>query len=170
MICMLILKKGDHQGLRIGPRWPSSEVSIDARVFAQLLEVQSRLPRSVQLLVTRGYEPNSSCLGFFRILSRWLGIRLFCLCYPRRKQELEDIFGSNGHDVDGTHVDVSIVLDGKRLRFLPLGVFTSPARQEQRKARYSAVVEEVKATLGQCGFQIHRNPTESLQIHCDYKA
>lgn len=60
--------------------------------------------------------------------------------------------------------------DGKRLRFLPLGVFTPPARQEQRKARYSAVVEEVKATLGQCGFQIHRNPTESLQIHCDYKA
>ncbi|WP_241774741.1 hypothetical protein [Pseudomonas protegens] len=56
------------------------------------------------------------------------------------------------------------------MHFLPLGVFTPPARQEQRKARYSAVVEEVKATLGQCGFQIHRNPTESLQIHCDYKA
>ncbi|BAQ81463.1 hypothetical protein PST29_3574 [Pseudomonas sp. St29] len=124
----------------------------------------------MQLLVTRGYEHKSSYLGAFRSLSRWLGIRLLCWCYPQRKQELEDIFGSNGHDVDGTHVDVSIVLDGKRLRFLPLGVFTSPARQNRRQARYAAVVDEVKETLRQCGFEIHRNPTESLQIHCDYKA
>ncbi|MCE4052436.1 hypothetical protein [Pseudomonas sp. Au-Pse12] len=167
---MLILTKGNHQGLRIGPRWPSLRVMVDHRAFAQLLEVQSRLPCSVQLLVTRGYEHKSSYLGAFRSLSRWLGIRLFCRCYPQRKQELEDIFGSNGHDVDGTHVDVSIVLDGKRLRFLPLGVFTSPARQNRRQARYAAVVDEVKETLRQCGFESHRNPTESLQIHCDYKA
>ncbi|MFJ7141194.1 hypothetical protein [Pseudomonas protegens] len=167
---MLILKKGDNQGLRIGPRWPSAKVLMEREVFLQLLKVQSSLPRSVQLLVTRGYERKSSYLGFFRTLSRWLGIRLFCLCYPGRKEELEDIFGSNGHDVDGTHVDVSIVFNGKRLRFLPLGVFTSPARQQQLQGRYSAVVDEVKDMLKRYGFEIHRNHTESLQIHCDYKA
>ncbi|NBF03999.1 hypothetical protein GV819_17065 [Pseudomonas sp. Fl5BN2] len=167
---MMRLTKGDNQGLRVGPRWPSSKVLMEREVFLQLVEVQSRLPRSVQLLVTRGYENRSSYLGFFRSLSRWLGIKLFCLCYPQRKHELEDIFGSNGHDVDGSHVDVSIVLNGKRLRFLPLGVFTSLVCQERLKARYSAVVDEVKETLRQCGFEIHRNHTESLQIHCDYKA
>jgi len=108
---MLILTEGNHQGLSIAPRWPSSRVMVDNQAFAQLLEAQSRLSCSVQLLVTRGYEYKSSYLGSFRSLSRWLGIRLFCWCYPQRKQELEDIFGSNGHDVDGTHVDVSIVLD-----------------------------------------------------------
>ncbi|BCT33838.1 hypothetical protein PproGo58_33330 [Pseudomonas protegens] len=143
---------------------------MEREVFVQLLKVQSSLPRSVQLLVTRGYERKSSYLGFFRTLSRWLGIRLFCLCYPGRKEELEDIFGSNGHDVDGTHIDVSIVFNGKRLRFLPLGVFTPPARQQQLQGRYSAVVDEVKNLLKRHGFEIHRNHTESLQIHCDYKA
>lgn len=35
-------------------------------------------------------------------------------------------FGANGHDIDGRHIDVSVVLHGKRLRLLPLGVFTPP--------------------------------------------
>ncbi|WP_426194507.1 hypothetical protein [Pseudomonas sp. NFXW11] len=167
---MLILNRGDNQGLRVAPRWPSSRVLMDQDVFTQVLRAQSRLPGSIRLLVTRGYEQKSSYLGFFRNLSRWLGVRLFCLCYPQRRQELKDIFGSNGHDVDGTHIDVSIVLNGQRLRFLPLGVFTSPARQHLLQARYLAVVDQVKDSLRQSGFEIHRNPTESLQIHCDYRA
>lgn len=166
---MLILTRGDHQGLTIAPRWPSSQVALDSQVFQQLLKVQQGLPGTTRLLVTRGYENRSSRLGGFRTLSRWLGIRLFCWCYPGRQDEVDDIFGANGHDVDGTHVDVSIVLEGKRLRFLPLGVFTSPRRQQLLKARYATAVDGVKAALVQCGFQIHRNHTESLQIHCDYK-
>lgn len=166
---MMILTKGDNQGLRVAPRWPSSRVLLDREVFGQLLSAQSRLPDSIRLLVTRGYEHKSSHLGFFRTLSRWLGIRLFCLCYPDRTDELDDIFGSNGHDLDGSHVDVSIAFNGRRLRFLPLGVFTSPARQARLKARHCTVVEQVMDALRQCGFKIHRNHTESLQMHCDYQ-
>lgn len=166
---MLILTRGNHQGLQIGPRWPSSTVQLEGQVFQQLRKVQSSLPDTVRLLVTRGYEHKGSRLGGFRRLSRWLGIRLFVCCYPGRRDEVQDIFGSNGHDVDGTHVDVSIVLAGKRLRFLPFGVFTSPARQELRKARHGTLVDEVKSALVRHGFQIHRNHTESLQIHCDYR-
>ncbi|KTC33138.1 hypothetical protein [Pseudomonas sp. ABAC61] len=166
---MLILARGNHQGLQVGPRWPSSNVLLDRQVFQQLLEVQSSLPDSVRLLVTRGYENKGSRLGVFRTLSRWLGIKLFVWCYPGRQDEVEDIFGSNGHDVDGTHVDVSIIFNARRLRFLPLGVFTPPSRQGLLKARHGALVDEVKAALVHCGFQIHRNHTESLQIHCDYR-
>ncbi|BBP71384.1 hypothetical protein PHLH6_33880 [Pseudomonas sp. Seg1] len=165
---MLTLLKGENQGLKVKPRWPSSEVLIEQNVFLKLIEAQSKLPPSVQLLLVRGYENKSSQLGLFRFLSRWLGIRLFCACYPGRKDEVSDIFGSNGHDVDGSHVDVSIILNGKRLRFLPLGVFTSPSLQHSRAAEHLGVLNEVKAALMQCGFKIHRNPTESMQIHCDF--
>ncbi|WP_265533579.1 hypothetical protein [Pseudomonas saponiphila] len=47
---------------------------------------------------------------------------------------------------------------------------TKGDHQRPRQARYAAVVDEVRKTLRQCGFEIHRNPTQSLQIHCDYKA
>jgi hypothetical protein len=166
---MLTLLKGEDQGLKVGPRWPSSKVLIEQKVLLKLIEVQSELPSSIQLLLVRGYENKDSHLGFFRILSRWLGIKLFCACYPARKEEISEIFGSNGHDVDGTHVDVSIILNGRRLRFLPLGVFTSLTRQQLRAAEYLSVIEEVKTALERCGFEIHRNQTESMQIHCDYK-
>lgn len=166
---MLTLLKGDGQGLNVGPRWPSSKVLVEQKVFLKLIEVQSELPSSIRLLLVRGYENKNSYLGFFRGLSRWLGIKLFCACYPERKEEVSEIFGSNGHDVDGTHVDISIILNGRRLRFLPLGVFTSLNRQHLRSAEHLRVIEKVKAALERCGFEIHRNQTESMQIHCDYK-
>ena len=165
---MLTLFKGESQGLKVAPRWPSSKVLIEKNVFLKLLEVQSKLPSSVKLLLVRGYENKSSRLGVFRHISRWLGIKLFCTCYPSRKSEVGDIFGSNGHDVDGSHVDVSIVLNGKRLRLLPLGVFTSLSLQQSRAEEHLAVIEYVKGTLEQCGFIIHHNQTESMQIHCDF--
>jgi hypothetical protein len=168
-IDMLTLLKAENKGLQVKPRWPSSEVLIENNVFDKLMEAQSRLPPTIQLLLVRGYESKSSHLGAFRDLSRWLGIKLFCACYPGRKDEINEIFGSNGHDVDGTHVDISIILNGKRLRFLPLGVFTSPSLQHKRAAEHLSVVENVKSVLEQCGFVIHKNPTESMQIHCDFK-
>ncbi|MCP3751501.1 hypothetical protein [Pseudomonas sp. SBB6] len=166
---MLVLPKGESHGIMVGPRWPSSEVAIDQETLQKLVEAQSTLPPSIELLLVRGYEDKSSSLGFFRTLSRWLGIKVFCACYPGRKDEVGEIFGANGHDVDGSHVDVSIVLKGKRLRFLPFGVFTSLTRQRARAAKYLDVVDRVKDALKQCGFDIHRNETESMQIHCDYK-
>ena len=165
---MLILLKGETKGLKVAPRWPSSKVLIEENVFLKLLEVQSKLPSSIKLLLVRGYENKSSRLGMFRHISRWLGIKLFCTCYPRRKSEVDDIFGSNGHDVDGSHVDVSIVLNGKRLRFLPLGVFTSLSLQHSRTEEHLTVIKLVKGALEQCDFSIHHNQTESMQIHCDY--
>ena len=165
---MLTFFKGESQGLKVAPRWPPSKVLIEKNVFLKLLEVQSKLPSSVKLLLVRGYENKSSRLGIFRHMSRWLGIKLFCTCYPSRKSEVGDIFGSNGHDVDGSHVDVSIVLNGKRLRLLPLGVFTSLSLQQSRAEEHLAVIEYVKGTLEQCGFIIHHNQTESMQIHCDF--
>jgi len=166
---MLTLPKGESQGLMVKPRWPSSEVLIEENVFLKLIDVQSKLPPSIRLLLVRGYENKKSQLGLFRSLSRWLGVKFFCACYPGRKDELNDIFGSNGHDVDGSHVDVSIVFNGERLRFLPFGVFTSQSHQRRRAQKHLAVIEKVKFALKQCGFEIHRNQTESMQIHCDYK-
>lgn len=166
---MFELLKGESQGIRVGPRWPSSKVLIEQNTFIKMNEAQSMLPPSIRLIIVRGYESKSSNLGFFRILSRWLGIRVFCTLYPERKSEVSDIFGSNGHDVDGTHVDVSIALNEKRLRFLPFGVFTSLTRQKTVAAEHLVVINMVKDALRQCGFEIHKNQTESMQIHCDYK-
>lgn len=166
---MLALTRGENQGLNVEPRWPATKVMIDENVFLKLIEAQTLMSPSVELLLVRGYENNSTHLGFFRTLSRWLGIKLFATCYPGRKDEINDIFGANGHDVDGSHVDVSIVLNGKRLRFLPLGVFTSLGRQHLSAAEYLPVINEAKDALRKCGFEIHRNHTESMQIHCDYK-
>ncbi|MGE8392398.1 hypothetical protein HFV04_023875 [Pseudomonas sp. BIGb0427] len=166
---MLVLPKGERHGIRVSPRWPSSEVAIDEETFHKLIEAQSTLPPDIELLLVRGYENKNSHLGSFRTLSRWLGIKVFCACYPGRKDEVGEIFGANGHDVDGSHVDVSIVLKGKRLRLLPFGVFTSLTRQRARAAHYLVVIDRVKDALKQCGFDIHRNETESMQIHCDYK-
>lgn len=167
---MITLHKGRTDGLHIAPRWPSSQVQLDAVVFARLCDAQRLLPPTIQLLVTRGYEPGGGRLGGFRTLSRRVGTWLFRRCYPERGAEVADIFGSNGHDVDGRHVDVSIVLEGTRLRFLPLGVFTSLPVQQRRVARHAAAVHAVKQALCRCGFTLHHNPTESLQIHCDYPA
>lgn len=166
---LITLRKGHTDGLRIAPRWPSSQIQLDASVLARLHQAQAQLPPAIRLLLTRGYEPRRSGLGGFRTLSRWLGIRLFRTCYPQRHAEVEDIFGANGHDLDGGHVDVSIVLDGRRLRFLPLGVFTSLPWQQQRIARHADCLAAVKQALHDSGFDIHRNPTESLQIHCDVR-
>ncbi len=167
---MITLHKGNTDGLRIAPRWPASQVQLEAVVFARLRHAQLQLPTGIQLLLTRGYEPSGGGLGSFRHLSRRLGIALFRTCYPHRCDEVAAIFGTNGHDLDGRHVDVSIVLDGQRLRLLPLGVFTSLPLQQRRIARHASAIHAVKQALLASGFAIHHNATESLQIHCDYPA
>ncbi|WP_322087389.1 hypothetical protein [Burkholderia sp. BCC1999] len=136
-------------------------------MLEKLQVIRSELPAEINLILTRGYEPRASGLGFARRGFRALGIGMFRLLYPARGDELADIFGSNGHDVDGTHIDVSFSLNGRRIRMLPLGVFTPPFWQRRRVRRCASALAQIQAALMQHGFQIHRNATESLQIHCD---
>ncbi|HGM5877135.1 TPA: hypothetical protein ACKP4S_001629, partial [Stenotrophomonas maltophilia] len=166
---MLTLQRGNHHGLLIAPRWPSTRIQLEEEVLQRLLDAQAMLPVGLRLLLTRGFEPSHSRLGGFRRLVRRLGITLFRACYPQRRDEVDAIFGANGHDIDGRHVDVSLVLHGERLRLLPLGVFTLPRWQHRRVARYAEPVARAKRSLQHCGFVLHHNPTEALQIHCDYR-
>jgi hypothetical protein len=166
---MLILKEGLHSGLMVKPRWPSTKISIENITFIQLISAQEKLPEHTTLLISRAYEPKNSPLGLSRKIFRWVGIKLFNLFYPSRKSEVTDIFSSNGHDVDGTHVDVSILINEKRVRLLPLGVFTPLFWQKYKVKKYSFIVSTVNKSLFDSGFIIHRNNTESLQIHCDLK-
>ncbi|HEV2681539.1 MAG TPA: hypothetical protein VGV14_13625 [Rhodanobacter sp.] len=129
--------------------------------------MQADIPSEISLILTRGYEPRASKLGRLRKLSRTTGIALFKFAYANRGDEVEDIFGSNGHDVDGTHLDVSLAVNGSRVRLLPLSVFTPISWQKRRSEKYSRYVEIVKNALIHNGFSIHRNETESRQIHCD---
>lgn len=166
---MLTLQRGRHHGLHIAPRWPATHIQIEEDALQGLLDAQARLPAELRLLVTRGFESRQGRLGDFRRRVRRLGIRVFRACYPGRHDEIDAIFGANGHDIDGHHVDVSLVLHGKRLRLLPLGVFTPPRWQDRRVARHAEAVALVKHSLQYCGFDLHHNPTEALQIHCDYR-
>nr|WP_239508901.1 hypothetical protein [Stenotrophomonas maltophilia] len=156
-------------GLLIAPRWPSTRIQLEEEVLQRLLDAQAMLPAALRLLLTRGFEPRHGRLGGFRRAVRRLGIAAFRTCYPQRRDEIDAIFGANGHDIDGRHVDVSLVLHGKRLRLLPLGVFTPLRWQDRRVARHSEAVAQVKRSLQQCGFELHHNATEALQIHCDYR-
>ena len=164
---MICLTQGGYGGLQICPRWPSSKVLVSPVAFEKLQIVQAGLPSEISLILTRGYEPRASKLGWLRKLSRIIGIVLFKFVYVNRGDEVEDIFGSNGHDVDGTHLDVSLAVNGNRVRLLPLSVFTPISWQKRRAEKHSRSIEIVKNALIHNGFIIHRNETESRQIHCD---
>jgi hypothetical protein len=135
--------------------------------WQKLAQVQTKLPQHVQIIVTRGYEPAVAALGFARRLFRRMGIIAFSILYRHRRHEIADIFGANGHDIDGTHVDVSVLLYGRRVRLLPLGVFTPLWLQSKRKNEVITAIHEVQAALRRGGFALHRNDTERLQMHCD---
>jgi hypothetical protein len=167
---MLAFERGAHEGLKVCPRWPAKQVLIDETAWERLKLAQDSVPAGVRLIVTRGYEPVGVWPGFVRRRLRAVGIRLFRAVYRARRDEIGGLFGANGHDVDGTHVDVSVELNGRRLSFLPLGVFTPLYWQERRVRPHFSSVEAVKAALIESGFQIHTNKTESLQIHCDLAA
>ncbi|WP_266169366.1 hypothetical protein [Dyella subtropica] len=167
MLNLMTLPRGTHDGLHVRPRWPARRVLLDVPAFKKLQTIQARLPDEIGLILTRGFEPAATHLGFARKQFRALGIGLFRLMYPGRRSEITDIFGSNGHDVDGSHVDVSFQWNGRRVRLLPLGVFTPPSMQRRRTRQFASPLAKVCAALIQEGFHIHNNPTESLQIHCD---
>lgn len=164
---MICLTKGGYGELQICPRWPSSKVIVSPIALKKLSVIQADLPSEISLILTRGYESRASKLGWLRKLSRIAGIILFKFVYANRAGEVDDIFGSNGHDLDGTHLDVSIAINGKRVRLLPLGVFTPISWQRRRTEKYLQSIEIVKTALVKNGFSIHKNETEGHQIHCD---
>jgi len=166
-VSMICLSRGDHGGLRISPRWPSSKVLLATASLEGLQRVQAELPGEIGLIVTRGFEPHATGLGRSRTFFRMVGIVLFRFVYADRRNEIEEIFGANGHDLDGTHVDVSLAVDGNRIRLLPLGVFTPVAWQRRLAGKHLTSIARVKEALVRNGFRIHRNETESRQIHCD---
>ncbi|WP_322881486.1 hypothetical protein [Pandoraea sputorum] len=163
------LPRGSHGGLRVSPRWPARYVRVDAAVLKALQHIQTQLPEDITLILTRGYEARASRLGFARTWFRKFGIGVFRRLYPNRQHEIPYIFGSNGHDIDGTHVDVSFCASGRRIRMLPLGVFTPSSWQQCRVERHASSLNCILTLLKQYGFQIHRNATERLQIHCDFR-
>jgi hypothetical protein len=165
---MLTLPVGTKNGIDILPRWPARQVLIDERAWEKLEAVQASLPEHMRLILTRGFEPRASDLGKARRLFRLAGISLFALLYKHRKIEILDIFGSNGHDQDGNHIDVSLRIQGRRVRLLPLSVFTPSSWQKKRMKKYQLELELVQASLVAHGFQLHQNATERLQIHCDF--
>ncbi|MGL6072180.1 hypothetical protein [Craterilacuibacter sp.] len=169
-MALLTLTRGKYASLHIRPRWPARQIQVDLKALDRLQRVQTKLPQHISLILTRGYEKKASRLGLARKQFRLLGIGAFRLFYSNRRNEIAAIFGSNGHDVDGMHVDVSLLLHGHRVRLLPLGVFTPLFWQQRRVARFSLPLSQVKQALINEGFRIHSNPTESLQIHCDLAA
>lgn len=165
---MLTLQRGRHHALLIAPRWPSTRIQLEEEALQHLLDAQALLPAGLGLLVTRGFEPSHSWLGSFRRGVRWLGIAVFRACYPQRHDEVDAIFGANGHDIDGRHIDVSVVLHGKRLRLLPLDVFTPAAlaasshRPPCRSDRPGEA--QPPALRFRAASQPHRSPADPLRL------
>lgn len=166
---LMTLSSGMHDGMLVLPRWPATQVRICPHAFEQLQSAQAMLPSEIRLIITRAFEPPGTGLTQLRSMSRWMGIRLFSSIYAKRKSEVGDIFGANGHDLDGTHVDVSLFTDEKRVRLLPLSVFTPAWMQSLRIKRYQRSVDHVFRALNEAGFDLHQNRTESLQIHYDLR-
>ena len=155
---------------RVAPRWPYRIVLLSEMAFCRLEEAQARLmPLRLQLVLTRGYEERGP-LNWLHGAARRVGAGLFRLLYPRRAGERFEIFSPNGHDHGGNAIDVSVIHDGKRLSFLPWGVFTPYATLCKLRRQHEPAITAVWAALREAGFAIHPNPTEALQIHCDLSA
>ncbi len=154
--------------IKVQPRWPYLSVLISERALAQLKHAQSEIRKDldgINLILTRGYE--SYFTTKLRRIPRKLGSIIFAIIYPSRKSECIEIFSPNGHDESGDHIDVSVELDGCKLKFLPWGVFTSAEKLNEIHKQNSKLLTVVWTALQNSGFKIHPNRTESLQIHCD---
>ncbi len=160
---MHALTKGMSKTLLVNPRWPQRHVLVDNQALICLHRAQTFLPLNIKLVLTRGYQPEGTLLK----KCRYGGARLFSFLYKKRRHEICEIFGHNGHAINGTHVDVAIDYNGERLSMLPYGVFTPLWMLTRARRRHQTVLEKVHTALIKAGFVIHKNPTEALQIHCD---
>lgn len=167
MVDYLSLPAGYHSNLQVAPRWPYKKVLICPEAFSRLQQAQGKLGQTAQLIITRGFEPGNIILRRLHSFMRKLGAVVFILCYPQRFSEVSEIFSSNGHDTDGTHVDVAVSQNAKLLNLLPSGVLTHAVTIAAIEKEYSNILTVVRMTLTEVGFKTHSNQTEALQIHCD---
>lgn len=163
----LSLPAGHYLNLQVAPRWPYNKIVICRDAFSRLQQAQEKLDPSVQLVITRGFEPGNWIVRRLHLLMRRIGSIVFLLLYPGRAEEIPAIFSANGHDTDGTHVDIAIKLNGKLLNLLPMGVLTPASHLAATETEYSSILAGVRNTLSSLGFKTHTNQTEALQIHCD---
>jgi hypothetical protein len=162
---LIELSCGVHNGLSVQPRRLAQCVWISQKAFSKLLSAQENLPSNVRFILLRGYEPGSPLRQALRQVFRKLGALVFQFVFPNRADEAREIFHPNGHDIDGNHIDVGLLLNGSRVYTLPFDVFT-PAIIISRNSQNS-IVEAAWLALTSAGFRVHTNRTESLQIHCD---
>ncbi|MFI6316768.1 hypothetical protein ACIBG8_04580 [Nonomuraea sp. NPDC050556] len=157
-----------HDGVLVRPGRPARRVVVSDEVFTRLQAAQAVVaPRGIRLLLVRGFEAGSPLVRFVRRRMRALGSRLFRWLYPTRASEVRGIFGANGHDDPAANaVDVAIVLDGRRLKLLPHGVFTPPRLVEANYRSHEATISLVHEALRSVGLAVHPNAVEALQVHC----
>ena len=153
--------------IRVSPKWPYRSVEISSLALSRLEGAQLQLPPEIRLVLVRAFEPGGILLRVMHRLGREVGKIIFCLIYPRRRGEAKAIFSANGHTTDGNHVDVKVELSGELLSLLPGGVLTPSLQLRSVKKARSQVLGVVYSALQSSGFDIHSNPTEALQIHCD---
>lgn len=153
--------------IKVAPRFPYRRVIVAREALRRLENAQGKLEPDVRLVLTRAFEPGNLVVRMIHAIGRKIGARLFGLFFPRRILECQEIFSSNGHDRDGTHLDVSVEYRGRVKKLLPLGVFSSACQLELVRRRESSLLHSVYQALTTSGFRIHNNPTEALQIHCD---
>jgi hypothetical protein len=166
---MLTLHIGHHQDIEIQPRFPARCVRLDAIIFNRLQAIQKALPQEIRIILTRGYENPNSALGFTRRVLRFTGSILFSLIYPYRFKEIPEIFTSNGHDKDGTHVDISLTVNSIRTNWLPYGVFTSPKIVTKVEKENETLISLIENKIMAMGGSLHRNRLERLQMHIDFR-
>lgn len=165
---MLKLAQTSDAEIVIHPRWPSKYVFITEDSYRQLKKAQLDLsPHNLRLVLTRGYEKENRALKLSRRFMRWAGGAIFCIVYPDRSSERDAIFCPNGHDISGDCIDVGVIRDDIILNLLPRGVFTDKKNLSTIRSINEQTLNIVWRSLEAAGFSIHKNETESMQIHCE---
>ena len=155
--------RGESDGIVIRPSFLSPHVAISDIAWARLKQAQTRLPKEVQIILYRGYQPRS----VLRYISRQIGAAFFRVLFPTRRDEIIQIFSANGHECDGNHIDIGLSLHGKNILFLPLSVFTPQCLQKRLRNTHRLVVDSVQQEMCRAGFVAHENATEALVMHFD---
>lgn len=154
----------------VRPRWPYDKVFISDEAFRRLTAAQGMLSdHGLTLVLRRGYESRGKLVRVAHRLARAVGMMVFCLAYPHRCRERRAIFSPNGHDRSGDCIDVGLVHRGKTLTLLPLGVFTPRWLIRRVQRVHQRELALVWSVLPSAGFNVHHNPTEALQIHCEVR-
>jgi hypothetical protein len=162
------LSKNQPGSIIIKPRWPYRYVYISNNTYEKLMAAQEQLQKyNVQIVLTRGFENEGSLKKSLHTLGRRTGAVIFTFIFPQRQNEIKDIFSANGHDVDGDSIDVGIIADGKPLNLLPYGVLTTTTQITNIRNAHRQILDTVWDALQACGFSIHPNKIEALQIHCE---